>query len=144
MAEPYDEWRAYSFDEYAAFRKLRRQERTRKVLGGLLLVGAVLGGADGVARDAALLGGAATLKSGFSKGAEKKIHREALKELAQSFDSEVAPILLEVEGQSVRLEGSAETQYVEWRRLLRRLVEEETGLPPEELAPLDTTATRRN
>ena len=53
---------------------------------------------------------------------------EALKELAAPFDAEVAPMLVEVEGQTLRLEGSAETQYAEWRRLLNKIFAAETGL----------------
>jgi len=36
---------------------------------------------------------------------------------------------VEVEGQTLRLEGSVETQYSEWRRLLAQIFAAETGLP---------------
>ena len=35
---------------------------------------------------------------------------------------------LEVEGQTRRLTGTAEEKYIEWRRLLREIFAEETGL----------------
>ena len=35
----------------------------------------------------------------------------------------------DVEGRTLQLKGSAEEQYVEWRRLMRDLYENETGLP---------------
>ena len=69
-----------------------------------------------------------TIASGIEKGKESQIHIEALKELAASFDAEVSPMLVEVEGQTLRLEGSAETQYAEWRRMLNEIFTAETGL----------------
>ena len=57
------------------------------------------------------------------------MHTEALRELASSFDSELEPLLIEVEGQTLRLTGSAEAQYVEWRKLLKEIFAAEVGLP---------------
>ena len=53
--------------------------------------------------------------------------RRALKELTQSFQAEVAPQVVEVEGHTLRLTGTVEDQYREWRKLLKQLYEEETG-----------------
>ena len=36
---------------------------------------------------------------------------------------------VDVAGETRRLEGSATTQYAEWRKLLREIYEAETGLP---------------
>ena len=131
MDEPYDDWRVYSFEEEEALREIRRKARMRKALGALLIFAGFVaeGAGSGVARDAAIIGGAVTIKSGIDKGKEGKIHVEAIKELAASFDAEIAPLLIEVEGQTLRLEGSAETQFAEWRRLLRALFTAESGLP---------------
>jgi hypothetical protein len=38
-------------------------------------------------------------------------------------------MVVEVEGRTVQLRGTAEEQYQEWRRLLKELYETETGLP---------------
>jgi len=135
MADPYDQWRRYSFDEQSALRDIRRDARMKKILGGLLLLGSAVtdGGstASRVARDAAAIGGALVLHDGIEQGKEAKIHREALKELAASFDAEITPVLVESEGQRLRLEGSAEAQFEEWRRLLGEIFTTETGLPAE-------------
>ena len=69
------------------------------------------------------------MKQGYDVGKEADLHQEALKELATSFDSEVAPIVMNVEGEVVKLSGTLEAQYQEWRRLLRRIYAEEVGLP---------------
>jgi hypothetical protein len=37
-------------------------------------------------------------------------------------------LVVEVEGQTHELTGSAETQYNEWRQLLKRIYASETGL----------------
>ena len=44
-------------------------------------------------------------------------------------DSEVTPLLIDVEGEVMRLSGSVETQYATWRNLLRQIFASETGLP---------------
>ena len=132
MSDPYFQWRRYSFDEENARRDLRRQARTRQILGVLAIVGAVVAGSEddsGVIRDLAVIGGIEAFRSGSAKFQEAKLHRESLRELASSFDAEVTPLLVEIEGETLRLSGSVETQYAEWRELLRRLLSEETGRP---------------
>jgi hypothetical protein len=71
------------------------------------------------------------------------VHADALKELTQSFQSEVAPQVVEVEGHTLRLTGTAEDQYREWRKMLKQLYLEETGTAaaPPPAAPPATTAT---
>lgn len=87
-----------------------------------------------------MIGGMAAIADGIQKSEEAKMHREALRELAASFDSEVAPILLEVEGEVLRLTGSVETQYDTWRQLLRQIFAAETGLPLDpNAAPIPAT-----
>lgn len=133
MEEPYDSWRKFAYLEEEARREIRRKARKRKLLGALSILGGVLVDADNrveaAARDAAIFGGVAVLQSGIAKGREAKIHEEALQELASSFDAEVEPILVDVEGQTLKLTGSVETQFKTWRRLLRDLFLEETGMP---------------
>jgi hypothetical protein len=38
-------------------------------------------------------------------------------------------MVVDLEGRTLELRGSAEQQYAEWRQLLRDLYENETGLP---------------
>ena len=133
MREPYDNWRSFSFEEEVALAELRRQARARKILGAVAILGALISDgnstAERVARDAALIGGMAAIQSGIAKGQEAKIHREAIGELSASFDAEVTPLVVEVEGEAVRLTGSREEQYATWRQLLRRIYAAEIGLP---------------
>jgi hypothetical protein len=64
----------------------------------------------------------------------------ALKELAVSVDGDVAPLLVEVEGHQLRLTGSAEKQFTEWRDLLHRVLTVETGVPGDPNAPAGAPA----
>jgi hypothetical protein len=82
------------------------------------------------ARYGAVAGGVAAVVSGYRKNEESKIHVESLKEISGSFQSEAAPLVVDVEGRTLRLTGTAEEQYAEWRRLLHELYREETGLVP--------------
>jgi hypothetical protein len=67
--------------------------------------------------------------AGFSRRSEATLHVEAIKELSESFGSEAAPMVIDVEGQTRRLTGTAAAQYESWRRLLREIYEAETGFP---------------
>ncbi len=80
------------------------------------------------------LGGAAAIKSGYDRSADTQIHEDAIRELDDSFEAEVAPMVVEVEGHTVKLTGSAEQQYRSWRRLLREIYASETGFA---LMPVD-------
>jgi len=134
MEEPYDNWRSFSFEEQLVLEKLRRQARMQKIVGALAIFGAVVAPSGGstagrVARDVAVIGGVAAIQSGMAKSQEAKIHVEALRELGGSLDVEVAPLVVEVEGETLRLSGTMEGQFAEWREMLRQIYAEETGLP---------------
>lgn len=134
MEEPYDNWRSFSYEEQLALEKLRRQARMQKIVGALAIFGAVVapgGGstAERVARDVALIGGMAAIRSGMAKSQEAKMHVEALRELGGSLDVEVTPLVVEVEGETLRLSGTMEGQFAAWREMLRQIYAEETGLP---------------
>jgi hypothetical protein len=132
MVEPYNSWRRFSYDEQVALEALRKKALTQQILGGLAVLGSMMMGggstAERVARDAALIGGMAAIHAGSRTRKEAKIHVEALKELVASFDQEVEPMVLEVEGRVLRLSGSVETQYATWQNLLSSIWASETGL----------------
>ena len=133
MSEPYTNWRRYSYSELEAKDEARRSALTRKLLGAAAIVGGLVVGAETntyagqAAATGAIFGGAYAVKSGFDKGAEVKMHSDSLKQLGESFQSEVQPMVVEVEGRTLQLKGTAEEQYHEWRRLLKELYENETG-----------------
>lgn len=61
-----------------------------------------------------------------------KIQQQDIRELAQGFDNETAPTVMETSGQVFRLTGTLESQYSEWRGILRQIFALETGLPVEQ------------
>jgi hypothetical protein len=146
MSEPYTNWRRYSYSELEAKDEARRSALTRKLLGAAAIVGGLMVGAEAntyagqAAATGAIFGGAYAVKSGFDKGAEVKLHSDSLKQLGESFQSEVQPMVVEVEGRTLQLKGTAEEQYTEWRRLLKELYENETGLQAPAATPPPTTA----
>lgn len=133
MEGPYGSWRKYTFEEEQSYKKLKRKALTQKILGGLAILGAALAdpgsSTAGLVRDAAMIGGMAAIHAGIATSKEAKIHAEAIRELAASVETELEPMVIDVQGQTLRLSGTAEAQYVEWRRLLREIWSDETGFP---------------
>ena len=141
LQEPYTSWRRYTYDEITAEEKLKAQSRNRMIMGAAAVAAAIFvpdscssgstcDRAASAARYGALGGGVAAVISGYKKGEEAKIHTESIKEISGSFQNEAAPLVVDVEGRTLRLTGTAEEQYAEWRRLLHELYKEETGLVP--------------
>ena len=137
MQEPYFQWRKSRLEELEAMREIQREARNRKLLGAAAILGAIaieaLGGdstraSTGTLRNVMIVGGAYAVKTGFDKSSEATIHEDAIKELGESFSAESQPLVVEVEGETHQLTGSAEAQYSEWRALLRRIYASETGL----------------
>jgi predicted HAD superfamily Cof-like phosphohydrolase len=137
MQDPYEQWRKTRVEELAALREIQRQARNRKLMGAAAILGAIaieaLGGdstraSTGSLRNVMIVGGAYAIKTGFDKDSETTIHREAIEELGESFSSETRPLVVEVEGETHELTGSAEVQYSKWRALLKSIYVSETGL----------------
>lgn len=136
VARPYLDWRAASYTETQKLRELRREAATRKVLGVIGIVAGIAGltqtsGVGALASGAAIVGGAYVLNSGFEKSKDAKLNEQALQELGQSLDRDVAPQVVELQGKTVILSGSAKAQYAEWRRLLKDIYAAETGFTTE-------------
>jgi hypothetical protein len=135
VGKSYQEWRKSSYREAQAYRELRNQEITRKILGAAAVIGGIYAAttANNAGTSAlgqvAVIGGIYGFKSGLDKGSEKKIHAEALKELTTSLGTEVQAQNVDLDGKTVKLSGSAEEQYGQWREQLRELYTIETGLP---------------
>ena len=133
MSPPYENWRKMSREEMLNFQELKRSARMRQILGVAAILGAIAyeanGGGNSAITNTAILGGLEGIRSGIGKSTEANMHGESLKELGASFEAETEPLLIEVEGQTRRLTGTAEEKYMEWRRLLREIFAEETGLP---------------
>ena len=137
MEKPYNDWRKARSEESAALHEIEKDALKRKLLGIAAIAGAIAIEATGngnsatgsVLRDTMVLGGVYAIKTGFDKDSETEIHRDAIEELGQSFASEAQPLVVDVEGETHELTGSAEVQYTRWRGLLKQIYTTETGLP---------------
>lgn len=129
MQASYGEFRSTSFEEIDKEDRSRASGRARTALGAAAVLASIFapGGCSSnascnlqsAARYAGAAGGVAAFLSGLNKYADAKTHAQAFGELARSFQSEVSTQVVEVEGRSLRLTGTAEEQYREWRDLLR-------------------------
>jgi hypothetical protein len=135
MRPSYDEWRHATYDEAIRLREIRRQARNRLIGGALLVVGGIAAGSESnswatdAAAAGAVVGGIGAIKSGLQRRKEAEIHAESLRELSQSLGTEITPYVLDIEGRTIELSGTAQEQYVQWRGLLREIYAQETSLP---------------
>jgi outer membrane murein-binding lipoprotein Lpp len=137
MQQPYGEFRSTSYEEIDKEDRARASGRTRTALGAAAVLGSIFlpGGCSSnascnlqsAARYAGAAGGVAAFLSGLKRYADARTHAQAFGELARSFQSEVGTQVVEVEGRSLRLTGTAEEQYREWRGLLREYQSAETA-----------------
>ena len=121
MWEPYENWRYYYMIEAEQRRAVERRAKQTKFLAALIMVAGVMRG-PGLFTTGALL-----YKNGMDISEEAEIHNEAIRELGDSLQAEVSPLVVEIEGRTVELTGSIEEQYQKWRELLRKIYINETG-----------------
>ncbi len=139
IAIPYEGWRKAAREQAVTYREMRRSALIRGLAGIVVVAGAASMNTDsdsGTARRTkralqsfAIHGGLEVIGSAFRRNAEAKLHKESIRELADSFNSEAAPMVVTVKGQTRRLTGTAEAQYEQWRRLLHEIYEAESGFP---------------
>ena len=133
MRLPYDSWREQSYRETIELRELEASARRRFIAGAATVVAGIAAATQGsnygtqIGGAAAVGAGAYLIRSGFDKRAEAQMHMEALEELGQSLEDEVAPQVISLEDRSITLTGSVEEQYEQWREILADLYAAEVG-----------------
>jgi hypothetical protein len=137
IALPYEGWRKRTREQSIAYRQVRRTAAMRALMGAAVVAGAMQfepGGssysrhrAQSIARNVAITKGMTSIMNALRQRSAANIHREEIKELSESFVAEAAPMVLQVQGETMRLTGTAEAQYESWRKLLREIYETETG-----------------
>jgi hypothetical protein len=137
LFDPYGSFRRTSREAIEREDKARTQAMTRTALGAAAVLGSIFAGSncastdyncrriDSAVRTAGAVGGVAAVMSGIQKFSDAKVAAQEVKELATSFSSEAAAQTIEVEGRTLKLAGTAEEQYREWRRLLAAIYREE-------------------
>ena len=130
----YAAWQEHSLTEVKARNKARGKALVQGVLGAALAVGGAVAAVKGghnrdagteIAGIAAAVTGGLLVVQSFKNSAEGKVHAEALSELGESLDVEVAPQVVELEDTTVELTGDAREQFRQWRSFLKRIYDEE-------------------
>ncbi len=138
METSYLIWQEQSMLEVIAKREVEQEAMAEAALG-LLAVGvaivAIAAGANsdnpGTSTAAATGGiiagatGALLLQESFRTSEEAKVHRDALDELGESMDVELAPRVVAFEEKTVELTGTAKEQFAQWRAFLKKIYLEE-------------------
>ncbi len=139
IAIPYEGWRRVSREQQVNYRQVRRSAAMRTLLGVMVVAGAVAMETDNSSssstrrmkraiQNVGISRGLDTIFEGLTRRSEANMHIEAIRELSESFGYEAAPMVVDVQGQTRRLTGTAASQYESWRRLLKQIYEAETGL----------------
>ena len=134
MAAPYNEWRKNSYREVVYERQLRVQARNERIAGIVTVIGGIALSVEGdsaasrTAGAVGIFGGAELFRRSYTKAEEANIHREALREMGASLESELEPSVVDLQDRSVTLSGTVEDQYQEWRRILSRMFLLDEGL----------------
>lgn len=148
MWESYTGWRRNSLNEILARERIEQEAAAKKFGGIASILGAIalgaaggdVGNRTGALQTVMIAGGALAISSGISQGREAELHEAAISELGNSFSSEIEPMVVEMDGETVELTGSAEAQFERWRELLRARYEAERGLDDSAPAPAETGA----
>ena len=130
----YAAWQEHSLTEVKARNEARGKALVQGVLGAALAVGGAVAAVKGghnrdagteIAGIAAAVTGGLLVVQSFKNSAEGRVHAEALSELGESLDVEVAPQVVELEDTTVELTGDAREQFRQWRSFLKRIYDEE-------------------
>jgi len=138
MREVYTNWRKSRLLEMNLIRKVDDAKNKEVLKGSLLIVsgaalGVLVGQSEGYNQalsgviGAAVGAGVAKIFEADKIKEEAEINKAALEELGVSFAAEVEPTVLKVEGETIELTGSAEAKYEQWREVLGKLYQVETG-----------------
>ncbi len=138
---PYHSYRKASREEAINYRQVQRSARLQTIMGIIVVAGSLAIDTNDSSysrsqmkrgiQNVGIAQGLNSIMSGFTRNSEASIHIEAIEELAESFGSEAAPMVVNIEGQSRRLTGTAAAQYESWRKLLRDIYEAESGFTEE-------------
>jgi len=138
METSYMLWQEKAREEQVAFEEAETAATGRAIAGGLLMIlaiglAAAAGNSGNSGRSTAAMAGgiaagvgaAAAFSGAFRSNEESKLHADTLDEMGQSIDGELAPQVVEFEGKTKELTGSAAKQFADWRAFLKTIYEQE-------------------
>jgi hypothetical protein len=132
MRESYVVWQEQSLQEAKAAREAETKAAGQAAAGvlviGLAIAAAIAGNNNNnynptpaIAITAGAIGGGALLSESFKTSKEAKVYRDALSELGQSVDLELAPQVIVFEKKTIELTGDAAEQFAQWRNFLKQI-----------------------
>jgi hypothetical protein len=134
MYPAYQNWRRATYDEAIAYKELKAQSRARAIGGVVAIAGGVAAMSESsnsyvdTSGLVSIMSGAMLLKTAITKRDEAQIHAEVLEEVGIAAEAEIMPHTIELENQSVRLQGNVDEQYEELRGILRRVYYADLGI----------------
>jgi len=138
MKDIYTEWRKSRLTEMNIIREIdtRKNWKIMKgtgIMAGTAILNAILnkGNNNSVVTTTTVVA-AVTVTTTLLLEAEKireeaQINKAAIEELGESFADDIEPTVIKVEGEVVKLTGSAEEKYRQWRDIMKELYKVETG-----------------
>ena len=141
MYSSYQAWRKATYDESIALKQLKAQARSRTIGGAAAIIAGIAAISESsnpyveTSGLVGIIGGATLLKNAFAKRAEASIHAEVLQEVGVAAEAEIMPHTLDLENQTVRLQGTVDQQYEELRGILREIYFADLGIPAPEPVP---------
>ena len=138
MNESYEVWRTASYDATIKAEEAKNAAAWKGVLGAAILIGGAIAmgdSMDGYYMDggqyvAGLTGavlGAGLLDSALGDNEEAKVHKETIAEVSKSFDSDIAPSVIEMEEKTVKLDGTLTQQFIQWQEVLKEIYNEQNS-----------------
>ncbi len=131
MEESYGVWREASFLASKKQREAEARAQAAAVAGILIGIAGAAASADSydgynynagqdIAGTIAMAAGAALIYESIASSDEAEVHAETIEEVSKSFDSEVAPKVIEFEDVTLSLEGTISEQFDQWQKILQR------------------------
>ncbi|MDB3952232.1 hypothetical protein N9424_04570 [Gammaproteobacteria bacterium] len=133
MDESYRIWQQAALTASKSKREAEAQAAARALMGAILIAAVASSAGDDDYYDydygaiAAATVGAGLLVSAVGNMQEAKVHEGTINEISQSYDGEIAPKVVEMEGLQVKLEGNIEDQFNQWQMVLGDIYESESS-----------------
>ena len=132
MDDSYKVWQEAAFKASKQKREAEAAAAAQAVLGALLVAAAASSASSSdydysTSSIVAASVGAGLLVGAVVNSQEAKVHENTINEVSKSFDGEIAPKVVEMEGLQVKLEGSIDEQFTKWQNVLRTIYESESS-----------------
>ena len=138
MSESYDIWKKASYDATIKAEEAKSAATWKGVLGAAILIGGAIAMGDSmdgyymdggqyIAGFTGAMLGAGLLDSALGDNEEAKVHKETILEVSKSFDSDIAPSVIEMEEKTVKLDGTLTQQFIQWQEVLKEIYNEQNS-----------------